>query len=88
MAAVTVHIAKGFTARFIGNAYARRSALSENELERLLAALKDEAERYRYASRNYPRERMVQYGQPFLSKLEERIVEVDRLLRERAPRSS
>lgn len=32
---------------FIENAYARRNRLSDPELERLLAALKDEAERYR-----------------------------------------
>ncbi len=69
---------------FIGNAYARRDALSDAELVRLLASLKDETERYRYAIRNYPPERMERYGKPFLAMLEERVAEVQRLLRERA----
>ncbi|HEU0309961.1 MAG TPA: hypothetical protein VFR36_01900 [Sphingomicrobium sp.] len=69
---------------FIENAYARRDSLSDAELERLLAALKDEAERYRYAICNYPPDRMERYGKPFLARLEERVGEVLRLLSERA----
>jgi hypothetical protein len=72
---------------FIENAYASRESLSDAELERLLAALKDETERYRYAIRNYPPERMERYGRPFLANLEERVEEVQRLLKERANNS-
>lgn len=68
---------------FIENAYARRDSLSDAELERLLAALKDEAERYRYAIRNYPPDRMKLHGKPFLARLEERVEEVQRLVNER-----
>ncbi len=69
---------------FIENAYARRDNLSDAELERLLAALKDEVERYRYTIRNYPPDRMERHGRPFLAKLEERVDEVQRLLSQRA----
>ena len=69
---------------FIENAYARRDSLSDAELERLLAALKDELERYRYAIRNYPPDRMERHGTPFLGGLEERVDEVERLLNDRA----
>ena len=69
---------------FIENAYARRDSLSDAELGRLLAALKDEVERYRYTIRNYPADRMELYGRPFLANLEERVDEVQRLLSQRA----
>jgi hypothetical protein len=72
---------------FILNAYERRTSLSEPELERLLAALKDEAERYRYAIRNYPPDRMERHGKPFLATLEERVDLVQRLIAERLDRS-
>ena len=65
---------------WIENAYERRAALSDNELERLLAGLKEELERYRYAIRNYPPERMERYGRPFLSKLEAKVADVERLV--------
>lgn len=71
---------------FIQNAYARRDNLSDAELERLLAALKDEADRYRFAVRNYPPERMERHGKRFLAKLQERADEVQRLIGERASR--
>jgi len=73
---------------FIENAYARRDSLSDAEMERLLAALKDEVGRYRYAIRNYPRDRMERYGKPFLARLEERVAEVQSLMSERAKRSA
>lgn len=69
---------------FIGNAYAKRNDLSEGDLERLLAALKDEAERYRYAIRNYPPDRMELHGKPYLAMLENRVSEVQRLIEERS----
>ncbi|MDT9600013.1 hypothetical protein [Sphingosinicella rhizophila] len=72
---------------FIKKAYASRDSLSDAELERLLAALKDEAERYRYAIRNYPPDRLERHGKPFLAGLEERVDEVQHLLSERANRS-
>ena len=71
---------------FVENAYARRDSLSDGELERLLAALKDEVERYRYAIRNYPPDRLEQYGNPFLANLEARVAEVQRVVSERATR--
>lgn len=73
---------------FIENAYERRATLSDAELERLLAALKDEVERYRYAIRNYPPDRMERYGRPFLVKLEDRVDMVRRLIQDRAGRSA
>ena len=72
---------------FILKAYERRESLSEADLDRLLTALKDEAERYRFVIRNYPRERMERHGKPFLAKLEERVDEVQRLITERASRT-
>lgn len=69
---------------FALNAYERRDSLSDNELERLLAALKDEAERYRYTIRNYPPDRMERHGKPFLARLEERVETVERLISDRA----
>lgn len=72
---------------FILKAYDRRESLSDADLERLLAALKDEAERYRVSIRNYPPERMERHGKPFLAKLEERVDNVQRLITERASRT-
>lgn len=69
---------------FIENAYTRREGLSDAELDRLLAALKDEVERYRYVIRNYPADRMEQHGKPLLAKLERRVDEVQRLVSKRA----
>lgn len=62
----------------------RRASLSVSELERLLAALRDEVERYRYTIRNYPPDRMQRHGTPFLAALERRVDEVQRLLDRRA----
>jgi hypothetical protein len=71
---------------YIQNAYARRATLSDVELERLLAALHDEVERYRHSIRNYAPERMERHGTPFLAKLEERVHDVERLIAERLHR--
>lgn len=73
---------------FIDNAYERRESLSDTNLERLLSALKDEADRYRYTIRNYPPDRMDSHGKPFLAKLERRVGVVQRLLSERAESGS
>jgi hypothetical protein len=73
---------------FIENAYLRRESLSDAELERLLAALRDETERYRDAIRNYPPDRMERHGKPFLARLEVRVDEVERLTKERAKRTT
>jgi hypothetical protein len=72
---------------FILNAYDRRESLSDAELERLLAALKDEVDRYQFAIRNYPPERMKSHGEPFLAKLQERVDNVQRLISERTSRT-
>ena len=64
-------------------AYERRETLSTNELERLKAALVDEVERYRDAIRGYSPEKMAKHGRPFLTKLESRVIEIERLLSSR-----
>ena len=64
-------------------AYQRRETLSDTELERLRVALANEVARFRDVIRNYPPDRMERYGQPYLARLEERVVEVDRLLASR-----
>lgn len=69
---------------FIERAYAERAHLSDRDLERLLAALRDEEQRYRVVIRNYPPDRMEQHGRPFLARLGERIAVVQRLIEERA----
>jgi len=69
---------------FIWNAYARREGLSDAQLERLLAALRDEVKRYCDVIRNYPPDRMERYGTPHLNRLQERVEEVERLVSERA----
>ena len=71
---------------FIEKAYARRETLSDAELERLLAALTDEVERYRSAIRNYPPDRLERHGRPFLARLEQRVDEVRQLLEDRGIR--
>ena len=73
---------------FVLNAYDRRDSLSDSDLERLLAALKDEVARYRYAIRNYPPDRIERHGKPFLATLQERVEEVQRLINERTSRSA
>jgi len=69
---------------FVRNAYDRRETLSDAELDRLLAALRDEVDRYRYAIRNYPPDRMERYGEPFLARLEERVSQVAGLIEDKA----
>ena len=73
---------------FIENAYVRRDSLSDAELERLLAALRDEKDRYLDVIRNYPPDRMERHGRPFLARLEVRVDEVERVTRERAKRTT
>ncbi|ANY20329.1 hypothetical protein A6F68_01819 [Tsuneonella dongtanensis] len=65
-------------------AYNRRESLSDAQLERLLSELKDQVERYRIAIRNYPPDRMEQYGRPFLDDLEGRVTKVAQIINERA----
>lgn len=57
-------------------AYERRTTLCLNELERLRVALADEVERYRIEIRGYTPEKMVQFGTPYLAKLEARVADV------------
>jgi len=64
---------------YVHRAYELRETLSDNELERLEAGLKDEVEHYRFAIRNYPPDRMSNYGAPFLTGLEAKLAEVRRL---------
>ena len=69
---------------FIERSYLERDKLSDHDLERLRAALADEVERYAYAIRNYPPDRMDQYGRPYLAKLREKVTVVDTLILSRA----
>lgn len=69
---------------FLERAYSERASLSDRDLDRLLAGLRDEEERYRFAIRNYPPDRMERHGKPFLAKLEERVAEVQRLVEARS----
>ena len=64
-------------------AYERREALTESELVRLRAALADEVERYQVAIRGYDEEKLHEFGQPHLSKLQKRVDVVSELLRQR-----
>ena len=68
-------------------AFARREALSDNDLERLRIALTDEVARYREAIRGYSAEKMATHGQPFLQKLEERVTVVEGLQARRSLRA-
>lgn len=68
---------------FIERAYTERESLSDRDLERLRAALADQAQQYEYAIRNYPPDRMEKHGQPFLSRLLEKVAHVDALITRR-----
>ena len=72
---------------YIENAYAQREGLTDRDLERLLIALREAVEQYRYTIRNYPPDRMEKHGKPFLAKLEERVAVVQRLVENRGVRS-
>ena len=61
-------------------AYERRASLSPSELSRLEAALADDVERYRVATRSYTPEKLSRYGQPHLAKLEARLADVRQLI--------
>ena len=69
---------------YIEKAYERRASLSGRDLQRLLAALKDEADRYRYTIRNYPADRLAKFGEPFLAEIEAKIATVEQLIAERS----
>ena len=72
---------------YIDKAYDQREDLSDRDLERLLVALRDEVERYRYTIRNYPPDRMEKHGKPFLAKLEERVAVVKKVVESRGLQS-
>ena len=72
---------------YIDKAYDQREDLSDRDLERLLVALRDEVERYRYTRGNYPPDRMEKHGKPFLAKLEERVAVVKRVVESRGLQS-
>ena len=73
---------------FIERAYAERGTLSDNELERLRAGLVDQVQRYEYAIRNYPPDRMERHGLPFLNRLRDKVATVDALIAARADGTS
>ncbi|WP_230483602.1 hypothetical protein [Sphingomonas sp. Leaf21] len=68
---------------FINRAYVERESLSDRDLERLRASLADQVQRYEYAIRNYPPDRMEKHGRPFLDKLREKVAHVDALITSR-----
>lgn len=68
---------------FIERAYTERESLSDRDLERLRAALADQVQEYDYAICNYPPDRMEKHGQPFLSRLLEKVAQVDALITRR-----
>lgn len=68
---------------FIERAYVERESLSDRDLERLRAGLADQVQRYEYAIRNYPPDRMEKHGRPFLNKLREKVAIVDALITNR-----
>jgi hypothetical protein len=61
-------------------AYANRATLDRKNLEQLYQGLLDELVNYKRAVANYPPDRMMKYGTPFMNKIEARIGEVERLL--------
>lgn len=68
---------------FIERAYVERETLSDRDLERLRAGLADQVQRYEYAIRNYPPDRMEKHGRPFLNELREKVARVDALIARR-----
>lgn len=64
-------------------AYERRETLAVSDIERLLEGLIREVEDYRLVIRNYPPDRMRDYGTPYLEKLETRVSVVKALLDDR-----
>lgn len=64
-------------------AYERRDRLSDNDLARLKSALVGELHRYQEAIRGYNAEKMLQFGEPYLRKLEARVDVVSDLQRQR-----
>lgn len=62
---------------FIERAYAERENLSDRDLDRLRASFVDEVQRYEYAIRNYPPDRMEEHGKPFLSRLRQKVADVN-----------
>jgi hypothetical protein len=69
---------------FIERAFLERESLSDRDLSRLQAGLVDAVERYQFAIRNYPADRMERNGRPFLVKLQEKVAVVDELIRLRS----
>lgn len=69
---------------FIEQAYVERESLSDRDLERLRAALLDRVQRYEFAIRNYPPDRMKKHGRPFLNRLLNKLADVDALIASRA----
>lgn len=68
---------------WIWNAYKKRNSLTDRDLDRLEAAIRDEIERYVYSIRHYPPDRMETYGKPFLQSLERRLADVRETIAER-----
>ena len=62
---------------FVERAYSERESLSDRDLERLRSSLVDQMQRYETASRNYPPDKMVKYGQPFLARLRQKVADVE-----------
>lgn len=68
---------------FIERAYIERETLSDRDLEGLRAGLFDQVQRYEYAIRNYPPDRMEKHGKPFLDGLLNKVANVDAVIASR-----
>ncbi|TPG42971.1 hypothetical protein EAH79_03850 [Sphingomonas koreensis] len=68
-------------------AYHRREALTDNELENLRAALVDEVSRYKIAIAGYNTEKMRQFGEPYMAKLQAKVADVISLQQQRASKA-
>ena len=73
---------------FIERAYAERESLSDHDLERLRASLIDQVQRYEVAIRGYSPDKMEKHGQPFLTKLHQKVTDVDAVISARGMAAS
>lgn len=69
---------------FIETAYAEREKLSDRDLDRLHTSLLDELQRYEFTIRNYPPDRMEEFGRPFLARLRQKVADVNATILARA----
>jgi hypothetical protein len=69
---------------FIERAYAERESLSDRDLERLRASLADQIQHYEEAIRGYSADKMEKHGRPFLTRLRQKVADVEATIASRA----